>query len=252
MDTKFSGGPLEVRLYTDIPEFAFLMSHIREMKLKYDYVEVREYTKKEIQEAEYYAIGILPYPYEHDPEKNAEYFGTKYDGDIAQLETRNQISPLYVDVKKFLKYKIASIIPERLIPEKTKKEFEENGFMGVGYGDVIDYKGRDFCKFYQFFVNSILPPLELIDLAKEMPFERIGTYVTKFYHFNKVSEVYVRTEYVYNKDDFKDAKDFNLTKEWFWGGNYHSQTLIVSKRVYNWLKSTKHRIPMEPIRFKQA
>lgn len=229
-------------LYSDSDIYIELMKDIEIYNLRFGYAEYREYTNKELLQAELYHVDI-PYPWEHEPEKDAEYYGTQFNYPHGRdcVCTREQISELVLNTKKIGKWQFVRIIPELIVSELTKNIIEEYSFTGCQFLPVANYKGRETKSYYQIVVTNILPSISQavrIEVA-DMPEHQceLCPYVG-----------YRRSEFIYEKNRFGEYMDFNLTYERF--DAYQTRELIVSSKVKE--AFNKHKIKLyrfEPIRF---
>lgn len=228
--------------YADEPIYAELMKDIEKEHLEYRYTEYREYTKAEIKQAKYFHVNI-PYPWEHDPEQDAEFYGTKFEylDEHKCKWCREQVSELLINTKKMGKHHIAEIIPEIILSELTKNVIEEQGLTGCKFAPVKDYKGRESLPYYQLIITNILPAIDpsvRIEVA-DMP---------KYQCPNCPYVGYRRSEFIYEQSTFGKQMDFNFTLERF--DAYRSRAVIVSSKVKELFDKNKIKVNrFEPIRF---
>lgn len=230
-------------LYSDDPIFHELMNDIKMNRLEYRYLESREYTKSEIKQAEYFYMHI-PYPWEREPEKDAEYYGTKFEyDDEHQCEScRKQLSDLLFDTRKMGKRHFVTIVPELIVSELVKQIIEEHGLTGCTFATAKDYKGRQSQPYYQLIITNILPPVDpgVRIEAADFPVKQCPS--CPYLGFR-------RSEFIYKRSEFGKQTDFNLTLERF--DAYQSREVIVSAKVKELFD--KHKIKVydyEPIHFK--
>lgn len=229
-----------IRIDEDKKEYDFLMNEIQSKKLKYNWMEARKYTKKEMNSYDFYILNMI-YPYQHSP-KDAVDFGTKYDDNSGCPKCgrgKIQTSELIIDLNKMKKYQLATMAPEIFVRSDIKEVLEENNVTGIRFGEVKDYKERETLIFNQLFIDNILPPMsdkviiEYEDISK-----------CKLCGFGGI---YPRSELIYPKEKQSDFKDFNITYEYLWG--YSLRAVIVSAKVRKILKEVKCRVGYEPIAF---
>lgn len=227
-----------VRIYEDTEGYKTLLGEIEKRGLRYTFAEAREYTKQELENAEFYYSWFI-YPWQHAP-KDADDFGTKYNNESGCLKcgrVREQISELLIDMKKIIKYKIGTIAPEIFVSEEIRNTLEANNISGITFGEVKDYKNREMVKYYQLFVNNILPPMSdriRVEMEEASRCKICGN-----------GGIYLRSEMIYKKEDLVDAKDFNLTKEYLWG--YGIRQVVISSKVRNLFREHKCRVGYEPV-----
>jgi hypothetical protein len=223
-------------IYTDTNIYHELMVDIELNNVDYGYAEAREYTKEEIKNAEYFHVNV-PYPWEHDQEKDAKYYGTqyKYPNGIKCECQREQNSDLLIDTQKIGKKHFIEIIPEYIVSEFAMKVIQDAGFTGCIFQPAMDYKNRETSGIFQLIVTNILPPI-----SKEIRIETLenpNNHVRCRYCLMKT---YLRSEMIYNKEDLLGANDFNLTHERF--DNYMNRKLVVSSRVREVFNKNKIRV----------
>jgi hypothetical protein len=223
-------------IYTDTILFQLLMQEIKSNKLEYDYVDAREYTKEELKNAEYFHMRV-PYPWEHDQEKDAKFYGTQYEypkGSNCECQ-REQISELLVDIKKVGKNHFVEIIPEYIVSEYAMELIKDAGFTGCIFKPAWDYKNRETPRIYQLFATNILPPIS--KQIRIENWENLNNHEGCRYCLLKT---YLRSEMIYNKEDLQGAKDFNLSLEHF--DNYMNRKMVVSLKVRELFNKSKIRV----------
>ena len=235
---KIYSDNFTVRIYEDTEGYKTLLDEIEKSGLRYTFAEAREYTKQELESAEFYYTWFI-YPWQHDP-KHAEDFGTKFDNIIgcnACGRGKEQVSSLFIDMKKIIKYKIGTVVPEIFVSDDIRNAFEANNITGINFGEVKDYKNREMPKYYQLFVNNILSPMSdriRVEMEEASKCKICGN-----------GGIYLRSEMIYKKEDLADAKDFNLTKEYLWG--YGIRQVVISSKVRNLFREHKCRVGYEPV-----
>lgn len=249
MNSKYEGGMLEVKLYSDEPEFAILMHEIGKRELKYRYFEVREYTKKEIEEFKLFHMG-LAFPYELDGE--IPNYGTMYENSCPACDTvRLQTSDLIVNMKKFVKYDISTLMPEILINERLRLLLEENQITGYVLRPVTDFKGRTDLLLYQLIITNVLPDMST-DIKVEVEHFR-GNKNFKPYPCEICGRngIIRRSEAIYEHEELAEVYDFNLSMEYFGVNMYCVQDIIVTQKLRRLFKNNKiSRVVFEPVYIK--
>ncbi|RED54735.1 hypothetical protein [Cohnella lupini] len=230
-------GRLDVDSYEDREGYPELLELISKHNLQHTFFEGREYTKKEMETAEYYQV-FVPYPWLHDPEKKAKYYGTTYESQSICECGETQTSELKLDSKKIGKWQFATIDPEFIVTDSAKDIMLNNDLSGVTFQQARDFKYRESPPISQLIVLHILPPTN--NNVKVVPY----TWENKCP--NCIQLGFLRSELIYEREKLKDAKDFNLTYEYF--DAYVNRILIVSAKTRSVL--TKHKIRVhgyEPI-----
>lgn len=241
LDFKVSSSFFDFRMYQDGKGYDYIMKQIKSLGLRYSYWEAREYTKAEIKNAEFFWLNFI-YPWEHDSNYNAEKYGTKYSReDICPAcgRGKKQISELIVDLKKVIKYKVATINPEIMVSTEVREQIEKNGLSGVSFDEVRDYKNREMPIYHQMFIHNILPPMS----------NKIRVEIEDVSHCKVCNRggIYLRSEAIYERKDLGNTKDFNLTNEFFWSANYCVSDIIASTRARDVLNNCKVRFGYEPV-----
>lgn len=240
MNTNYNGGPLEIRLYADTPEFELLIAELEKRGLKYDRVEVREYTKKDLEQSELFQM-ILAFPYESDGE--IPNYGTTYerscpDCDIGLIQT----SDLIVNAKRFSKYDIATLEPEILINEKLRILLEENQITGYDLRTAIDFKSRTDLLLHQLVITNVLPEMSeyiRVDRA-DQPRSMCKTCGR--------NGIIRRSEAIYEREKLAKVCDLNVSKEFFGINMYCVQDIIVTQKLYKLFKENRiKRMAFDPV-----
>ncbi|MBM7569525.1 hypothetical protein [Paenibacillus sacheonensis] len=234
---------LEIKTDEEASGYEEIMSLIVKEKWRHTFHEEREYSKQEMKAAKYFHIGVA-YPWEHDPMKDAEYYGTTYEYLKSKSCNCNkvQVSKLQLDVKKLGKWKnMAHIRPEYIITEYTKLLIENNELSGCEIREAIDYKGRELHPVFQLVVTNIVPPMQ--EVVRIEPYSHMEAHCESC-----SSKGFLRSELIYRKEELEKFKDFNFTFE-YWDA-YHIRQPIVSAKVRELF--TKHKVRVfryEPVRF---
>ena len=234
-------GYFTVKIYEDTEGYKLLVDEIQKRSLKYSFAEAREYTKQEIKNAEFFLARFI-YPWEHNPDNNAETYGTKYIGESGCTgcgRGKKQISELIVDMKKVIKYKISTIIPEIMVSPDVMAIIEESRLTGVSFGSVRDYKNREMPSYYQMFIQNVLQKMSdeiRVEIQDITTCKVCGT-----------GGLFLRSEAIYETEKLTNALDFNLTSEYFWSANYCRREPIVSAKVRDVFNKYKIKFGSEPV-----
>lgn len=246
IETKLSGGPLTIVLYADTSEFEFLIAELERRNLKFRRAEVREYTKKELEQTELFHM-ILAFPYELDGE--IPNYGTAYekscpDCDIGLIQT----SDLIVNAKKFSKYDIATLMPEILINERLRLLLEENQITGYTLRPVTDIKKRTDILLHQLIITNTLPEMSnqvRVDREYFDGNQNFKPYPCKICGRNGMIR---RSEAIYKREKLMRVCDFNLSKEFFGINMYCVQDIIVTQKLRKLFKNNKiSRMAFDPV-----
>lgn len=194
--------------------------------------EITEYTKEEVENAEYVQM-LVSEPLESEGTYARDY-GTKYTNCCQACQIGGDlIGDVKVDRKFVKKYSIASLRPDIFVSKQVKWLIEENGLTGVSFEHkVVDYKGREIPEYYVMTFDSIMPPMDSRTWFTFDPYAKFCPVCNK-----KIP--YLRSHCYYKKSDFINAKDFNLSYEAF--DNFAQQAIIVSKKTKDIFKKYKIR-----------
>jgi hypothetical protein len=234
MKDKKYADLFSITMYQDLDEYNQLMSIINENSIDYTFTEGREYTKKELSDAEYLDIGIV-YPWEHDLNE-AEDYGTKYSYENKCStcgQGKTQISELIINTKKVKKLDMARINPEIIISDRLHELILRNNITGCELGAVRDYKGRDDEILYQLKCTNTLPSM---DSQTKLEIKD-----SRFCFDCRRNGLFQESELIYKASDLASARDFNLSEEYIGLANYCMQRVIVSKKFFDLYMKSKLR-----------
>ncbi|EGD45944.1 hypothetical protein Cpap_0547 [Ruminiclostridium papyrosolvens DSM 2782] len=219
-------------IYTDTPEYLRLINECknRNIDLFFRSFEM-EYTKSDLERAEYFVLNVNSYCSEFSDEYDTEY---SYDNKCSCCGSgRTQISDLYIDKSKMGKKEISVTYDlVWVISDKIYRLFIENGITGVEFGNVHHKKNGKIKSeplLYQLKSSNTLPPLN----------EKSVFFKEKFCECCKKSGLFLHSLPYYNMENLKNAKDVNYTYEYFGAGFSGRPYIIVSKKVYKLLKANK-------------
>lgn len=242
IETKLTGGPLTIILYADTPAFSMLITELNNQNLKYRQAEVREYSKKELEQAELFYMEIV-YPWELDggtPDFGTEYIKSCPDCNHGVI----QKSDLIVNTAKLKKYDISTTQRGIIINEKLRLLFDANNITGYELRPVIDYKGRTEPIMHQLIINNILPVMSSetqIDIVQNdphcSPCKTCGR-----------NGIIRRSEAKYERSKLKNICDLNLSTEYFGIDLYCKQDIIVSAKLRKLFQTHKiKRVAFDPV-----
>jgi hypothetical protein len=158
----------------------------------------------------------------------------------AELE---QVRDLLVDTRLMgqrdlsLTYSFEIILSARLA-----RMLQEAGFTGFTLRPVWDYRKpyQGEPQLYQLVVTNVLPPMASppTEFEQEQHCEVCGTKTQylKHTHFWGRIQYYEETDIYYAREVLEQAADFNATYEWIGGLPDGHPLVIISQRVYRWLK----------------
>jgi len=158
----------------------------------------------------------------------------------AELE---QVRDLLVDTRKMgqrdlsLTYSFEIILSARLA-----RMLQEAGFTGFTLRPVWDYRKpyQGEPQLYQLVVTHVLPPMASppTEFEQEQHCEVCGTQTQylKHTHFWGRIQYYEETDIYYAREVLEQAADFNATYERIGGLPDGHPLVIISQRVYRWLK----------------
>lgn len=231
---QFGMDKIVIVVYSDKPNYQELINAINSNNMKADFMELREYTKKEYDAAPYFHVNI-PSPWENST-ANAETYGTKFkQGECC----RTQLSNLYIDTKKIGKKHFVHIKPEIIVSKYAQDIIVSENLLGCEFRPVVDVTSNAVSEFFQLVITSILPPM-----SESVRTVSYGELITAYE--SCVKKGYLRSEIIYHQQDMIEAKDFNLTFEYL--NAYFSRQLIASAKVRKIFNKYKIKInDFEPI-----
>jgi hypothetical protein len=154
-----------------------------------------------------------------------------------------QVRDIWVDTRKMgqrdlsLTYSFEIILSARLA-----RMLQEAGFTGFTLRPVWDYRKpyQGEPKLYQLVVTNVLPPMASppTEFEQEQRCEVCGTEsrFLKHTHFWGRIQYYEETDIYYAREVLEQATDFNITSERFGVLSTSHPLVIISQRVYRWLK----------------
>jgi hypothetical protein len=154
-----------------------------------------------------------------------------------------QVRDIWVDTRKMgqrdlsLTYSFEIILSARLA-----RMLQEAGFTGFTLRPVWDYRKpyQGEPQLYQLVVTNVLPPMASppTEFEQEQRCEVCGTEsrFLKHTHFWGRIQYYEETDIYYAREVLEQATDFNITSERFGVLSASHPLVIISQRVYRWLK----------------
>lgn len=224
-----------ISLDKESEEYAQIMSTAEKFGLKaIEHHYQMKYTAKEINSAMYFEMFLGIYG------KNdyTQSYQTKLVDNYCSKCNNHLLFPdkeVYINKNEFKGKDIATSMNgnyEIIVSDKMKKLIEEAKLTGIIFYPAYHYK-EDYENDYpawRMAVQNIMPPID-----KNMPVNIIDGYcdVCQNHHILPLS--YVR----YKKSELEKATDFNISCEAFSGGWMSSPKLIISRKVYNLIKTNK-------------
>lgn len=193
-----------------------------------------EYTKKDLDNSDYFELKLGIYGKEDYTEK----YQTKFTYSYCESCDTYQYLPegeIYINKTEFRGKDIFTSMNgnnEIIVSDKIKTLIEELNLTGVEFYPAYHYNNRlknDFPVWHMAVTNK-LPPMD-----ESVPLRIDDGYcsVCKKHHVLPLS--YLR----YSTSALDNACDFNISCESFGNGWYGSPRLIISRRVYEMLKNNK-------------
>ena len=235
-------GELTIDVLENTSAYLYIRKRIQEEKIANDFNEFRQYTKKEIENAEFYDLTLLnPWESEGQTEKS---FNVDYDmsNTCPQCGGGKRLrSDILVQTSKLKNKDIVLLIPSIIVSEKVKRLIEENCLTGCYFAPVRDYKRHTVEDYYHLVINNELPALN-----KSVRIIHVSPWYCEVCH-NRGQ--ILESEMIYRKTDLQYFKDLNVTKEHF-GVATSMQKIVISKRVRDLFKKEKIRTAYyEPVHF---
>jgi hypothetical protein len=131
---------------------------------------------------------------------------------------------------------------EIILSARLARMLQEAGFTGFTLRPVWDYRKpyQREPQLYQLVVTNVLPPMASppTEFEQEQRCEVCGTEsrFLKHTHFWGRIQYYEETDIYYAREVLEQATDFNITSERFGVLSASHPLVIISQRVYRWLK----------------
>jgi len=131
---------------------------------------------------------------------------------------------------------------EIILSARLARMLQEAGFTGFTLRPVWDYRKpyQGEPKLYQLVVTNVLPPMASppTEFEQEQRCKVCGTEsrFLKHTHFWGRIQYYEETDIYYAREVLEQATDFNITSERFGVLSTSHPLVIISQRVYRWLK----------------
>jgi hypothetical protein len=158
----------------------------------------------------------------------------------AELE---QVRDLLVDTRLMGKRDLSLTYSfEIILSARLARMLQEAGFTGFTLRPVWDYRKpyQGEPKLYQLVVTNVLPPMASppTEFEQEQRCEVCGTQTQylKHTHFWGRIQYYEETDIYYAREVLEQAADFNATYERIGGLPDGHPLVLISQRVYRWLK----------------
>jgi hypothetical protein len=158
----------------------------------------------------------------------------------AELE---QVRDLLVDTRLMGKRDLSLTYSfEVILSARLARMLQEAGFTGFALRPVWDYRKpyQGEPQLYQLVVTNVLPPMASppTEFEQEQRCEVCGTQTQylKHTHFWGRIQYYEETDIYYAREVLEQAADFNATYERIGGLPDGHSLVLISQRVYRWLK----------------
>lgn len=154
-----------------------------------------------------------------------------------------QVRDIWVDVRRMGKRDLSLTYSfEIILSARLARMLQEAGFTGFTLRPVWDYRKpyQGEPKLYQLVVTNVLPPMASppTEFEQEQHCEVCSTKTQylKHTHFWGRIQYYEETDIYYAPEVLEQAADFNATYERIGGLPDGHPLVIISQRVYRWLK----------------
>lgn len=190
-------------------------------------------------EDDYYTLHF----YKEELPKGISFYTRDCEVCRAPLE---QIRDMWVDTRKMGKRDLSLTYSfEVIFSARLAQRLQEAGFTGFTLRPVWDYRKpyQGEPKLYQLVVTNVLPPMASppTEFEQEQRCEVCGTEskFLKHTHFWGRIQYYEETDIYYAREVLEQAADFNITSERFGVLSASHPLVIISQRVYRWLRENK-------------
>ena len=248
-----------VYLYIDDERYPRLMDELSTMRIKPTEIKDKQFSEEELNSAEFFNMGPAGYwGYPQPEDERDAWQRASYDLSTACPKCGYgaiQNRPFLIRGEpKFGRNDILALnfTYEFLVTDRLKKLIEDASLTGVEFWPLLGYKKNNPVPgFSQLHVVSTLPPMspnmEIVDVKLPEAHPDRCT-CGKFARNPALDPVYgVSVPIRYERKSLRDAKDFNLTSEWF--GLFDARPWrIVSRKVYQlFSRNGIRRVAFEPV-----
>jgi hypothetical protein len=188
-------------------------------------------------EDDYYTLHF----YKEELPKGISFYTRDCEVCRAPLE---QVRDIWVDTRLMGKRDLSLTYSfEIILSARLAQMLQEAGFTGFALRPVWDYRKpyQGEPKLYQLVVTNILPPMASppTEFEQAQRCEVCGTEsrFLKHTHFWGRIQYYEETDIYYARQVLEQATDFNITSERFGMLSASHPLVIISQRVYEWLKA---------------
>lgn len=231
-----------VEIDTSKPEYEEIKQKIKELKRHISEQHEFEYTKEELNTAEYLKVTITCECTDSPSENNPGLFYDEYVPG-SEIYTKQKCDLRIRKGSLGKKDIILSYEWERIVSLRLKKVLESAELRGINLRPVYCKSEVDPIA-YQIIATNILPKFSLGTKIYEDMDKKQKKYNFKCYNYDW------DTLFYYDKTDKAKFKDFSYSVEYFGSGFYPSRFLIVSQKVRQIFLAEKVRnIEYTPIFF---
>lgn len=224
---QYNGGQLNLPLEPDSPELEQVMQIANAYSLNPRLFSDVHYTKKEIDNCQYFQLYIMKHVLELEGTYLTHY-GTKYDDRCEQCGFGGTLTGDALIDRKFMRKAVLGLAtPEYFVCEDLKNAIEDSGLTGLKFEhEIKDYKGRDMPKYYVMSFQNVLPPLSESTWLNVYSTEECGH-----------SIIYLQSDLQYEKEKLADAMDFNITAERV--NNDKMPEIVISAKARKFLQANR-------------
>ena len=190
-------------------------------------------------EDDYYTLHF----YKEELPKGISFYTRDCEVCRAPLE---QIRDMWVDTRRMGKRDLSLTYGfEVIFSARLAQRLQEAGFTGFTLRPVWDYRKpyQGEPKLYQLVVTNILPPMASppteFEQAQHCEVCGTKTQYLKHTHFWGRIQYYEETDIYYAREVLEQAADFNATYERIGGLPDGHPLVLISQRVYRWLKEQR-------------
>lgn len=226
-----------IEIYRDNNEYSNFIEQLNGDNIYFTQQFKSKYSKKELDESK---LLVIKLKYQCEMTYNGQYnkyFGEDYIGCKSYTRQHSDLEILKRDLGK--KDILISIENEYIVSPRLKNILDKENLTGLKYRPVYTKKDAELVA-YQMIIENRFAPLHQKTTLKVVNNDKICSFNT----FIRKRE----DPLFYSNESIGDAKDFNITSEYFGIGVFPRPVRIVSQRVRQvFLKNRIRGVEFEPV-----